>query len=77
MPVSTFSPSCYKGHRGELGDREEQRKRPCPSFGPCHLLLLFPTRQMGVSSQHPDRPQATKTPKASFSMTVSQVLPLP
>lgn len=62
-----------QGPERGTGDREEQRKRPCPSSGPCYLLLLFPTRQMGVPSHHPNRPQATKTPKASSSVAASQV----
>ena len=41
------------------------------------LEVTFNLRDMGVSTQHPDRPQATKTPKASSSMTANQVLPLP
>lgn len=72
MP-SLFFTQLLQGPQKGTGDREEQRERPCPSFAPCYLLLLLPTRQMGVSSHHPDRLQATKIPLASSSMTANQV----
>lgn len=49
-----------------------RKKRPCPSFGTCYLMLLFPTRQVGVCSHHPSQFQAART-KASSSVTTSQV----
>lgn len=65
----SFLPSCHKGLGG--GRKSEQRS-PCPRFGPCYLMLLFPTRQMGVSSHHPNRLQA-RTTRASSSVTTIQV----
>lgn len=38
-----------------------------------YLMLLFPTRQAGVSSHHPNQLQAARTTKASSSVTTSQV----
>lgn len=67
-PLTIFSSSCHKGMRGQ-----GTTKGPCPSFGPSYLMLLFPTRQMGVSSHHPNRLQAVRTTKASSWVTVSQV----
>lgn len=69
---SHLSPLSHRGHRGHCGERA-RTKRPCPSIGPCYLMLLFPTRQTGVSSHHPSRLQAIRTTKASSSVTASQV----
>ena len=67
-PLTVFSPSCHKGMWGQ-----GTTKGLCPSFGPYYLMVLFPTRQMGVSSHHPDRLQAVRTTKVSSSVTASQV----
>lgn len=50
-----------------------RKKRSCPSFSTCYLMLLFPTRQAGVSSHHPSQLQAARITKASSSATASQV----
>lgn len=71
-PVTTFSPSCLKGLGGG-GEGQGRKKMPRPSFGTYYLMLLFPTRQAGVSSHHPGQLQATKTTKPSSSVTTSQV----
>lgn len=82
---SHLSPLSHLVATGPRGEGEGRAKRPCPGFGPCYLMLSFSTRQAGVSSHHPNRPQAARTTKASSSVTTSQVskasphqcLPLP
>lgn len=73
---SHLSPLFHRGQRGHWrwgGRRARENQEALPSFVPCYLMLLFPTRQMGVSGHHHNRLQATRTTKASSSVTTSQV----